>query len=76
MKYCYNCAWYCHADGKCYGVEGVSNGYPVIWSGCACSKWAADGLSDEERASLYPNDALMTADSDSRFPISDFAEAS
>ena len=56
-KNCINCAWFCHADGKCYGVEGVPQGYPTVPNGCECSTWTFDGLKDEEREEL---DALVT----------------
>ena len=49
---CNTCAWFCHADGKCYGAA---------YEGAAvrpnCADWTSDGLSDEERASL---NALVT----------------
>lgn len=54
MKTCGNCAWYCHADGRCYGRMAEIGGHPIgmgpgIRDNWACSKWAADGLTDEER---------------------------
>ena len=48
-KQCANCAWFCHMDRKCYGIEGMNNGYPTIPDGCECSLWAYDGLEDWER---------------------------
>ena len=55
-KNCNNCAWYCHADGKCYGAASDGTYLPLINTG-RCKNWAADGLSDEEREEL---DALVT----------------
>ena len=60
-KNCMNCAWYCHADGKCYGTPfGVGAEITVpTWEG-SCGDWVNDGLGDEERASLYPEYTLVT----------------
>lgn len=44
MEKCKICAWYCHADGKCYGA--TYEGAAVSQN---CENWAADGLTDEER---------------------------
>ena len=61
MKSCQNCAWYCHTDGKCYGGTDISGrgAEYVRERALACRVWTSDGLSDEERASLY-EDALVT----------------
>ena len=54
-KSCINCAWFCHADGKCYGtpflLEGLEVGaeLTVPASEGSCGDWASDGLSDQER---------------------------
>ena len=60
-KSCINCAWFCHADGKCYGtpflLEGMEVGAVLTTDpadGC-CRDWAFDGLEDWERS-----DALVT----------------
>lgn len=50
---CKTCAWYCHADGKCYGTEqrlaGTCNAQsPHNWFG-NCRFWQFDGLEDWER---------------------------
>ena len=62
-KNCTNCAWFCHADGKCYGTEFILDGMEIgavlteaPEEGC-CRDWAFDGLKDEEREEL---DALVT----------------
>ena len=53
-KNCNNCAWYCHADGKCYG--GNDDGIPVYAHVNAhnrnCHYWTFDGLEDWEREEL------------------------
>lgn len=57
-KMCKNCAWFCHADGKCYWnaiVEELAE--PVSPDGI-CRFWAFDGLSDQEREEYAM--ALMT----------------
>lgn len=49
---CNNCAWYCHADGKCYGTEARLSGIALPKkprTGNGCHAWSSDGLSDEER---------------------------
>ena len=60
-KNCTNCAWYCHADGRCYGSENALAGYPDIFDSiiydphqdmATCSKWSFDGLEEEEREAL------------------------
>ena len=65
-KSCINCAWFCHADGKCYGNPFMWSGMEVgatltvpAEEGC-CRDWRSDGLGDEERASLYPEYTLVT----------------
>lgn len=57
-KNCTNCAWFCHADGKCYGTEFILDGTEIgatimgdLADGC-CLDWAFDGLKDEEREAL------------------------
>ena len=54
-KNCNNCAWFCHADGKCYGtpfiLDGMEIGANLTVSpedGC-CRDWAFDGLEEWER---------------------------
>jgi hypothetical protein len=63
MKTCKNCAWYCHADGKCYGnallLTGAEIGLPIDEKHEACESWAFDGLEDWEREACKP-DALVT----------------
>lgn len=60
-KNCANCAWFCHADGKCYGSwTGDAYEIPNSVKESGCRFWSADGLTDEERADLYPQEALMT----------------
>ena len=50
-KKCKNCAWFCHADGNCYGTKARL--YAVVPAskayGISCSDWSFDGLSDQER---------------------------
>ena len=56
-KNCMNCAWYCHADGKCYGgtdISGKGAEY-VRERAFACKVWTFDGLDDWER-----EDTLVT----------------
>lgn len=74
MKNCNSCAWFCHADGRCWAHQFELQDNPIVnhrdWT-CAvkdpnfalCMHWTADGLSDEERASLY-EDALVTMEVD------------
>jgi hypothetical protein len=56
-----NCAWFCHADGKCYGIEqdelqGEGFPLPKEWiNDSDCVRWAFDGLEDWER-----EDTLVT----------------
>lgn len=57
-KNCMNCAWYCHADGKCYGNSALLRGLEIgklanVVSGCRA--WAFDGLEEWER-----EDTLVT----------------
>ena len=59
-KKCSNCAWYCHADGRCYGSGpahrcGAPFAVQMDPRREGCGKWEFDGLEDWERA-----DALMT----------------
>lgn len=56
MGNCNNCAWYCHADGKCYGscADGCA-ALPELNTGI-CLNWSYDGLEDWEREP----DTLMT----------------
>lgn len=67
-KSCINCAWFCHADRKCYGtpfmLEGLEVGAVLTEApeeGC-CRDWAFDGLEDWERE---PADALVTMEYES-----------
>ena len=60
-KNCMNCAWFCHADGKCYGTPFLLSGLEVgatltvpAEDGC-CRQWAFDGLEEWER-----EDTLVT----------------
>lgn len=66
-KRCRNCAWYCHADSRCYAhqLEWESHSFtmkldltyiPERPDNGFCSNWAADGLEDWER------EALMTVE--------------
>lgn len=62
-KNCMNCAWFCHADGKCYGTPFLMSGLEVgatltvpAEQGC-CRSWAFDGLEDWERE---PEETLVT----------------
>ena len=58
IRNCTNCAWYCHADGKCYG-NPYHVGAELLFAASerSCDDYAFDGLSDEEREEL---DALVT----------------
>ena len=58
-KKCKTCAWFCHADGKCYGTEIRLKGIGLPKkpkTGNGCCAWAFDGLEDWERET----DALVT----------------
>lgn len=44
-KKCNNCAWFCHADHRCYGI--CNGGKAPEWS--VCGHWTFDGLEDWER---------------------------
>lgn len=54
---CGNCAWYCHADGRCYGC-GAAHKLPAVFAipmppeKTACGKWQFDGLEDWERTEM------------------------
>ncbi len=55
-KKCETCAWFCHADGKCYGNGTMINEYgfeiglPTLeQDGWTCPLWAFDGLEEWER---------------------------
>lgn len=54
-KNCNNCAWFCHANGACYGTEfmltGQEIGVPIFAPADkgACKDWTFDGLEDWER---------------------------
>ena len=52
-KNCKNCAWYCHANGCCYGTEprlyAIVPASEVHIPTIACKSWAFDGLEDWER---------------------------
>ena len=55
MGQCKNCAWYCHADGMCYGTKECMNSFarPLKVPNAnahACGFWQFDGLEDWERA--------------------------
>ena len=55
MKNCSNCAWFCHADGRCYGFNLTQRipSYSVsVMPDMSCSKWSFDGLGDDEREAL------------------------
>ena len=66
MKTCENCAWYCHADGKCYGNPFLMSGMEigaaltVPADQGACCDWAFDGLEDWEREDCKLEETLMT----------------
>lgn len=62
---CKSCAWYCHADGKCYGNLFLPNGFEVgakltfpAEKG-RCKDWQFDGLEDWEREET---ETLMTVE--------------
>lgn len=73
-KKCSNCAWFCHADGRCYAhqidMDQAFKGYKwhipePDWSYYVdeperkfCSLWTFDGLEQWERDACEP--ALMT----------------
>lgn len=55
MKTCNRCAWYCHADGLCYG-NSMLNQYgheigilKIEVEGWTCPNWSFDGLEEWER---------------------------
>lgn len=57
-KNCNNCAWFCHAEGKCYGTEARLSGIQLAKkpkTGTGCRAWSFDGLEEWER-----EDTLMT----------------
>ena len=59
---CKNCAWFCHADGKCYGNSALLRGIEIGMlankvSGCV--DWQFDGLEDWERVET---ETLMTVE--------------
>ena len=61
MKSCKNCAWYCHADGKCWGNTlniGLEIFIPA--ADACCKDWTFDGLQNWERETCEPENALMT----------------
>ena len=63
MKNCKNCAWYCHADGKCYGCQvddfgGTRQIFAPKYT--SCDHWTFDGLQDWEREACEPENALVT----------------
>lgn len=49
MNDCKTCAWYCHADGKCYVPLYTEPMDIPEWMRRSCLCWTADGLTDEER---------------------------
>lgn len=60
-KKCSNCAWFCHADGKCYvpsSAEAFEPPYRLLQA-FECNAWTFDGLEDWERED---QPALMTMD--------------
>ena len=65
MKICSECAWYCHADGKCYGNAllpmGTEIGLPMDEKHEACHSCTFDGLEEWEREACKP-DTLVTMD--------------
>lgn len=65
MKTCKNCAWFCHADGNCYGTRARLSGLVPAskTGGKACENWAFDGLEEWEREACEP-DALVTMEED------------
>ena len=65
MGQCKNCAWYCHADGMCYGT--VKRLYGAVSfvdfrdeRAEACEKWSFDGLEDWERAE-YERESIVNS---------------
>ena len=48
-KKCSTCAWYCHADGKCYGAANVEELAVSVPADSVCRFWTFDGLDDQER---------------------------
>ena len=51
-KNCNNCAWFCHADGKCYVPKGIyvsGRLIPFNVNFACCQDWTSDGLEDWER---------------------------
>ena len=70
-KRCLNCAWFCHADSRCYAHQlewenhAAVHGYTLRFDSTFlvndpdqvfCCNWSADGLEDWER------EALMTVE--------------
>ena len=60
---CKNCAWFCHADGRCYGnYMGVGlEIFKPADQGNQCQDWTFDGLEDWEREET---EALMTMEAE------------
>ena len=69
-KNCNNCAWFCHADRRCWAHQFELQDNPLVnhrdWTFAVkdpnlwiCMYWTADGLTDEEREDT---DALVTMD--------------
>ena len=60
-KNCNNCAWFCHADGRCWKDSiGENPAYPMtVKKDWYCGCWTFDGLEDWEREDT---DALMAMD--------------
>ena len=60
-KNCNNCAWFCHADGRCYGLATQPYGAPftvgIEIKREGCDMWTFDGLEDWEREQT---DTLVT----------------
>ena len=56
-KSCNNCAWFCHADGKCYGNSIRVELATTTTTDNYCRDWAFDGLEDWERTDC---ETLMT----------------
>ena len=59
-KRCATCAWYCHADGRCYGGYGDNSAvtYIAIPEAMECDNWTFDGLEDWERDTLVTMDEV------------------
>ena len=58
-KSCSTCAWYCHADGKCYGNrEGIGMKTYIPAKDCCCGAWSFDGLEDWERVEYEINEMM------------------